>query len=97
MVFTNSCTANERLQSEIEVREQAENKFRAIFDNAIEGVYQTTMEGQILEVNPAMARLLGYDSPEALLASDITLSTHIYVRPEDRERLLRRTAELNCF
>ncbi|MGL1862721.1 MAG: PAS domain-containing sensor histidine kinase [Pseudodesulfovibrio sp.] len=85
-----SCTANERLQSEIEVRLQAENKYRDIFDNAIEGVYQTAMEGQILEVNPAMARLLGFDSPDALMASDITFSEQIYVRPEDRERLLRR-------
>src|SRR5215210_3600959 len=50
-------------------RRQAEEKYRSIFENAIEGIYQTTVDGRFLTANPAMARMLGYESPVELLGS----------------------------
>jgi two-component system, cell cycle sensor histidine kinase and response regulator CckA len=48
---------------------KAEQKYRSIFENAIEGMFQVGDEGRLLTANPALARILGYDSPEALVAS----------------------------
>ena len=44
----------------------SEKKYRSIFENAVEGIFQITPEGILLNVNPAMARMFGYDSPEAM-------------------------------
>jgi len=45
----------------------AERRYQRIFENAVEGIYQTTPEGQFLTVNPALARMLGYGSPTELI------------------------------
>ncbi|MBY0431105.1 MAG: PAS domain-containing protein, partial [Rhodospirillales bacterium] len=50
-----------------DVDEQATSKFKSIFDNAIEGMYQATPGGEFISINPALARSLGYDDPSALL------------------------------
>jgi len=46
-----------------------EEKFRSIFENAIEGIYQTTLSGEYLSANPALAKIYGYDSPAELIAA----------------------------
>ena len=46
-----------------EERKQAEERFHAIYENAVEGIYASTLEGRYLSVNPAAARIYGYDSP----------------------------------
>ena len=48
---------------------RAENKYRRIFENAVEGIFQCTSEGQFIVANPACARILGYASPEELIRS----------------------------
>ena len=52
----------------IEALRRAEQKYRSIFENATEGIFQTTPEGMYLSANPALARMYGYDSPGELLA-----------------------------
>jgi PAS domain S-box-containing protein/putative nucleotidyltransferase with HDIG domain len=64
----------------------SEQKYRSIFENAVEGIFQTTPEGQYLSVNPALARMLGYDSPDELINETVDLSMQIYVNPEDRAK-----------
>src|SRR5215210_3779534 len=66
-------------------RRQAEEKYRSIFENAIEGIYQTTVDGRFLTANPAMARMLGYESPVELLGSISNISDQLYVEPGRRE------------
>ena len=67
-------------QAEERLRE-AEEKYRTIFNGALEGIYQTSAEGQFLVANPALAQILGYDSPEEVI-STITDSAHqIWVDP----------------
>ncbi len=39
-------------------------KYRTLFENAIEGIFQTTPEGKCITANPALARMHGYDSAE---------------------------------
>jgi PAS domain S-box-containing protein len=79
----------ERKQAE-EARRQAEEKYRAIFENAIEGIYQTTPEGAFLAANPAMARILGYASPEELVRERRDIAKQGYADPRDRDEFKRR-------
>ena len=75
----------ERKQAE-EFLRQSEEKYRSIFENSVEGIFQTSPEGQYISVNPALARMIGYDLPEELMKGVADLSKQGYVNPEDRVR-----------
>jgi len=64
----------------------SERKFRSIFEHSAEGIFQTSPEGKFLTVNPALARMLGYNSEDELKRVDIP--REIYFSPTDRDRLL---------
>src|SRR5262245_27350590 len=68
----------ERKRVEQELR-QAEAKYRSIFENAVEGIFQTTPEGQYLSVNPALACIYGYETPDELMKSLTDISEQLYV------------------
>ncbi|MGZ9164886.1 MAG: response regulator, partial [Anaerolineales bacterium] len=65
-------------------RKQAEEKYQAIFENSQEGIFQSTPEGRYISVNPAMARIYGYDSPEEMIESVTDILHQIYVEPDQR-------------
>jgi len=67
---------------------KSEEKYRLIFENALEGLFQTSLEGGFLNANPAMASLLGYDSPEDLISSITDVGNQIYVNSEERNVIL---------
>jgi PAS domain S-box-containing protein len=73
-----------------EALREAEENYRSIYENAIEGIFQTTPEGRYLSANPALARMLGYGSPEELIASIRDIGTEMCVRPETRLEMKRR-------
>ena len=62
----------------------AEEKYRSIFENAIEGLFQSTPEGVFLTVNPAFALMMGYESPAQMVDEVTDIASQIYVDPEDR-------------
>jgi Amt family ammonium transporter len=75
-----------RANHEIHAREDAaallrtaEEKYRGIFENAVEGIFQTTPEGTYLSANPALARIYGYDTPAELINSLDKLDVRLYV------------------
>jgi diguanylate cyclase (GGDEF)-like protein/PAS domain S-box-containing protein len=68
--------------------QEAEAKYRDIFENAIEGIYQSTPEGQYLQVNPALARMYGYGSAEALVAQIDDITNQVYVDPTRRQAFI---------
>jgi len=76
-----------RKQVEDALRE-AERKYRGIFDEAIVGIFQSTPSGRFLSVNPAMARIFGFDSPEELMVSITDLSHQFYVNPKRHEEFV---------
>jgi len=78
-----------RKQSEEAVR-AAEAKYRSIFENATEGIFQSTPSGRYLSVNPAMALMLGYASPSELIEQVSDIGRQICVDQESRPILLRR-------
>jgi PAS domain S-box-containing protein len=68
--------------------QEAERRYRSIFENAVEGMFQTTSSGQIIEANPAMAFILGYESPEELMEKVTDLGTQVYVDSKVRLEFL---------
>lgn len=63
---------------------QSETKYRSIFENAVEGIFQSTPDGGLITVNPAMARIFGYVSPEEMIAGVSSIGHQLYTRTEDR-------------
>lgn len=87
--------ANEHLQQEIAERQRiedilitAEAKYRSIFENAVEGIFQTTTDGRYLSANPALAEIYGYSSPEELVSSINSISRQLYVDPSVRHKFM---------
>jgi len=69
--------------------QQAEEKYRSIFENAVEGIFRSTPQGQFRTANPALARMLGYDSPDQLMGAIKDIGMQLYVLPELREEFKR--------
>jgi PAS domain S-box-containing protein len=79
---------------------EAEAKYRDIVENAVEGIYQSTPDGRVLTANRALAHLLGYASPDELIARISDAGSQVYVDPQDRialVRLLRERGTLEGF
>lgn len=72
---------------------RAEEKYRAIFENSGEGIYQSTVSGQFLTANPAFARMLGYDSPKELVSTVVDIDRQLFVDQKHRARLLQMINE----
>ena len=66
---------------------ESEEKYRSIFENAVEGIFQSTPEGRYLSVNPALARMYGYESPEEMMGAVTDIEAQQYVQSEERARL----------
>ena len=81
-----------RRQTEEALRESRE-RYRSIFENAVEGIFQSTPEGRFIRVNPAMAKMCGYDSPEEMTSSITDIATQIYVYPEERRKSIEQLTE----
>jgi PAS domain S-box-containing protein len=77
----------ERKRTEAVLR-RTEAKYRSIFEHAAEGICQTTIEGHYLSANPALAKILGYDSPEDLIQNLTDINTQFYVQPQRRAEFI---------
>ncbi len=62
--------------------EEAEIRYKTLFENSIDGIYVTTPDGRYIDVNPALVNMLGYDSKEELL--NINIPENLYVSKKDR-------------
>lgn len=78
---------SERKQAEESLR-TSEEKYRKLFENATYGIFRSKWDGTLLDVNPALVRMLGYGSREELLARN--LSRDIYEDPAARQSILER-------
>jgi len=71
----------------------AEENYRSIFENAVMGIYKSTLEGKHVLVNPALARIYGYESPEDLIHGMNDISTQLYADPNRRKEFLKQLEE----
>lgn len=82
----------EELMEEIEKKarevEKSEEKYRELVKNAVEGIYRMTINGKILEINPAFLNILGYESEEEFKAIDDV--SKVYQNPKDRKKFLKK-------
>jgi PAS domain S-box-containing protein len=81
----------ERYQAEEALRE-AEAKYRNIYENAIEGIFQTSPDGTYLDANPALARIYGYESAQDLMAT-LQTAERLYVDPNRRREFVELLRE----
>jgi PAS domain S-box-containing protein len=82
-----------KIEEQIRTVRDAEARYRDIFENAMEGIFQATFEGRFLNTNPALLRILGYDSLADLSAGVRDSSVNLYVNPGARNRLLAALRE----
>ncbi|WP_265944902.1 EAL and GGDEF domain-containing protein [Dechloromonas sp. A34] len=85
--FIEDITARRTTQDALE---EAELRYRHIFEHASEGIFQSTRDGRYLAANPALARLYGYASTEALIADLADIERRLYVLPQRRDDFLRQ-------
>jgi PAS domain S-box-containing protein len=78
---------------------EAEEKYRGIFEGALEGIFESSPEGKLLTANATLSRMLGYDSPEELTSSIRDLGKEVWVNEHERaeyvQRLEKREVILN--
>jgi len=82
-----------RLHERLFGRSSTDEMYRSIFENAIEGIFQTTREGQYLNVNPALAKMYGYDSKEDLMQGLTKIENQLYVDPKRRDEFIAEMRE----
>ncbi len=82
---TRDITERKRME---EALRASEEKYRMIIESAVEGIFQSIREGRFVSANPAMARILGYETPEELISSVKNIVEQIYVRPDDRTKIM---------
>ena len=79
----------ETISAQMRSLQQAEQKYRGIFDNAVVGIYQSTPDGRYISANRAFARILGYDSPDDLICSINDIQQQLYVDRKQRDEFIR--------
>ena len=83
-------TEHKRAHDELE---KSRKNYKDMFDNAMEGIFQSTHGGRHKMVNPAHARMFGYKSPEDMVSSVTDISTQIYADVEDFKKVRSLLAE----
>jgi PAS domain S-box-containing protein len=76
-----------------EALRMAEARYRHLFENAMMGIFQSTLDGQLMDANQALAAILGFSSPEDLISSVKDMGRQLYVDPEQRKHLIRLLEE----
>jgi PAS domain S-box-containing protein len=80
--------------------ERAEEKYRSIVENALDGIFQTTPDGHYLSANPALARIYGFESVADLIEERTNIAKQLYVNPDRRlefQRLLHEHDRIEGF
>jgi len=86
MIHTEDITKRKRAE---EAKLEAERKYRDIFENANEGIFQTTPDGRFLTANPALARILGFETPEQLINERTNIASQQYADSARRQEFKR--------
>lgn len=66
----------------------AEREYRQIFEQVTQGIYRSTMDGELMLTNPSFAKIFEYESPADIISSIAHIGNEIYLYPEDRIRII---------
>ena len=83
-------TAKKRTEEALQIREE---KYRNIFENAVDGMFQCTLRGRFISINSSLADIFGYDSPEDMIHSVTDINKQLHVRGRDRQKILKMLDE----
>jgi diguanylate cyclase (GGDEF)-like protein/PAS domain S-box-containing protein len=72
-------TKEKQIEEEVKTNEE---KYRSLFERSLDGIYETTIDGKYIDVNPSLVKMLGYDNKKELMSIDIP--TQLYVSKNDR-------------
>jgi PAS domain S-box-containing protein len=87
LMIIRNITEQKRAEAALRI---AEENYRGIFENALEGIFQSTPNGRFIRINPAMARIYGYDSPEEMQIQITDIGRQIYLNPADQAEFQNR-------
>ena len=90
VAITRDVTERKRAEEALRV---AETEYRNIFNRAPVGIFQSTPQGQFSRVNPYMAHIYGYDTPEEMIAAITDIGSQIYENTSDRQEFARGLTE----
>lgn len=82
-----------QLKRQLKLSKSAEEKYKSIFDHAVEGIIKATRDGEILECNPAAAFILGYKDEDEFRSIVKNIADQVYVNKSDRRILLEKFEE----
>jgi PAS domain S-box-containing protein len=96
-LYRETKAARDELEKKVKERtaelEEAEKEYHGIFNNAVEGIYRTSPQGELLLANPAAAQICGYASPEQLIESLNKIGRPPYVDQKRREEFIELMRE----
>ena len=69
---------------------EAEQRYRSIFENALEGIFQSSKDGSYLRVNPSLAKIYGFNDPDEMINSMSDIGTQLYVLPQRRDEFIQK-------
>jgi PAS domain S-box-containing protein len=90
LIMVRDITDRKRAEEQLRI---AEENYRGIFENALEGIFQSSPMGYFINVNPAMARIYGYESPPEMVNTITNIAEQMYVDPEDSDKFYRTMHE----
>lgn len=86
--ITDRKLVEERLRGQERALRSSEKRYRSLFEGAVHGIYRVGLDGQFLEVNPALVAMLGYNSADEVLKLDAT--SQVYADAQERHRLVQK-------
>ncbi len=72
---------------------ESEKRYRSLFENAPLAIFQSSLEGKVMAVNPAFASMFGYELPEEIYATVTNVADSIFADPRRRQEIVRLRAE----
>ena len=72
---------------------KTDNEYKELFENCLDGIFHFTLDGHLIAINPAMARIFGYESPQDMIDSISNFSTQTYVNGKDGEKFIQELVE----
>ena len=94
LVVINDITQHKRSENALQ---EAERKYRHLFEKAIIGIFQSTPQGRFTSVNESLATMLGYDSPSDLIDNVLDIEQQFYVDSKRRHEFKRQLEEHNTL
>ncbi|MUG99344.1 PAS domain S-box protein [Scytonema sp. UIC 10036] len=86
-------SARRALEEAYQKLRTTEAKYRSIFENAVEGIFQSTPDGRYITANPALAKIYGYLLPEEVTENFTDIEHQLYVDPNRRAEFMRQVEE----